>query len=102
MILSNRIKKKLFDMYGDLQFIVAMEEFSELIKEIAKFLRSEKILQSEKYYLKDMVSEIVDCKIMLEQLEFYFNKNHSFYEFHYDKQLNMKLARLKNRLGEIS
>lgn len=57
----NVIYEKLFDKYGDLQLIIAIEELSELQKEICKCLR-------KKGQINNLIEEIADVKIMLEQI----------------------------------
>ena len=48
------------------QMIVAIEELSELQKEICKYLRNKEQL----YQVKGLVEEIADVEIMLEQIKF--------------------------------
>jgi NTP pyrophosphatase (non-canonical NTP hydrolase) len=57
---------KLIQTYGQTQMIVAIEELSELQKEVCKAFRN-------KYKNDDMLGEIADVYIMLEQLKLYFN-----------------------------
>lgn len=70
------------------QIIVAMEELSELIKELAKYMRgngNEENLQEE----------VCDCIIMIEQLKIMFN----FEDDDIDEIINMKIKRTLKRLG---
>ena len=57
---------KLIKQYGTTQMIVAIEELSELQKEVCKAFRN-------KYKKDDMLGEIADVYIMLEQLKLYFS-----------------------------
>ena len=57
---------KLIQQYGTTQMIVAIEELSELQKEVCKAFRN-------KYKKDDILGEIADVYIMLEQLKLYFN-----------------------------
>lgn len=57
---------KLIQQYGTTQMIVAIEELSELQKEVCKAFRN-------KYKKDDMLGEIADVYIMLEQLKLYFS-----------------------------
>lgn len=57
---------KLIQSYGTTQMIVAIEELSELQKEVCKAFRN-------KYNKENMLGEIADVYIMLEQLKLYFN-----------------------------
>ena len=86
------ILEKAIETYGkDMQLTVAVEEFSELIKEICKHKRGNDNRDA-------IIEEIVDCLIMMEQLKIIFDIKESetnavFYE---------KFARLERRLAERS
>jgi hypothetical protein len=59
--------EKAIEVYGkDMQLNVAIEEFSELIKEICKHKRGEDNLDN-------IMEEMADCYIMLQQMEIIFN-----------------------------
>ena len=84
-IFSNAIVK-----YGvHNQCIVAVEEFSELQKEICKALRGQ--LNRD-----NMIEEMADCWIMTEQLKMMFNITDADVQ----KAVWSKTARLKERLNE--
>jgi len=79
--------------YGSaMQFIVAMEECSELIKAISKFMRDGKVED-----FKSIVEEIADVEIMLEQIDYIFCLGLSI-----DLIKRQKLERLEQRLKEGS
>jgi NTP pyrophosphatase (non-canonical NTP hydrolase) len=60
------ILKKAIETYGkDLQLTVAVEEFSELIKEICKNKRG-------RDNRDNIIEEIADCEIMLNQIQIIF------------------------------
>lgn len=84
--------ERAIETYGeDMQLTVAVEEFSELIKEICKSKRG-------KDNVADIIEEMADCYIMLEQLKIIFEiKNSNIYSV-----MEEKLERLKNRLDERS
>ena len=70
------------------QIIVAMEELSELIKELAKYMRgngNEENLQEE----------VCDCIIMIDQLRLMFKLD----AYDIDEIINMKIKRTLKRLG---
>ncbi len=76
--------EKAIEVYGkDMQLNVAIEEFSELIKEICKHKRGEDNLDN-------IIEEMADCYIMLEQMELIFDIDFS--------QINDKIVEKKNRL----
>jgi hypothetical protein len=86
------ILERAIETYGkDMQLNVAIEEFSELIKEICKHKRGE-----DNFY--EIVEEMADCYIMLRQLEIIFGIERS------DINMNAKnkLNRLEKRLEERS
>ena len=63
---NNTLFKALIDKFGDKQLIVAIEELSELQKELCKHLRG-------KTDVGHIAEEIADVCIMLCQLMLYFN-----------------------------
>ena len=84
--------EKAIDAYGkDLQLTVAIEEFSELIKEICKNKRGKDNRDS-------IIEEMADCYIMLEQLAVIFGVEESEMKVWVDA----KLARLESQLVERS
>lgn len=75
----------------DMQLTVAVEEFSELIKEICKNKRGADNRDA-------IIEEIADCYIMLEQLEIIYEiKDNEIYSVMVEK-----LNRLEKRLAERS
>ena len=70
------------------QIIVAMEELSELIKELAKYMRGN---GNE----ENIQEEVCDCSIMIDQLKMMF----LFDEDDNDEIINMKIKRTLKRLG---
>jgi hypothetical protein len=82
--------EKAIETYGkDMQLNVAIEEFSELIKEICKHKRGEDNREN-------IIEEMADCYIMMEQLGVIFGI--WFEEIEYKKV--EKLERLEKRLAE--
>ena len=83
------VLKKAIETYGaDMQLNVAVEEFSELIKEICKHKRGAD-------NTKAMIEEMADCYIMLEQMQMIFGLGSTVIP----DAINKKADRLKNRLG---
>ena len=84
--------EKAIETYGkDMQLTVAVEELSELIKEICKNKRGRDNIDS-------ITEELADCYIMLKQVEIIFDINHN----DISEMINNKIARLKCRLEERS
>lgn len=79
---------KLLNLYGDKQIIIAIEELSELQKELCKSLRNN-------YNYGNIVEEIADVEIMLEQMKIYFEIN----EEEVEEMKEIKTKRTKERLG---
>ena len=71
----------------DKQLIVALEEFSEVQKEICKFLRG-------KGSVANLAEEIADATIMLEQLRLFTGLAPAVCN-----QMDLKVARLARDLG---
>lgn len=81
------IYERAINTFGSkIQIIIAMEEFSELIKCCSKIIR-----YKESIYFRDLIQEIVDSEIMIEQLKVILCK-------HFDKDMVNRLFRqYKNR-----
>ena len=84
------ILEKAIETYGkDMQLTVAVEEFSELIKEICKSKRG-------RDNRNNIIEEIADCYIMLEQLGIIFGIE----DTEINQVIDEKLTRLEKRLAE--
>lgn len=70
------------------QCVIAIEEMSELTKEICKFYRGG-------YNFDALAEEIADVTIMLEQLRIIFNINEEVCE-----QMDRKVIRLEERVNK--
>jgi len=68
------------------QLCVAIEEFSELTKELTKYMRDDSYTNSKK-----ICEEIADSEIVLEQLKRFFDSNNELVPF----MKEFKLKRLK-------
>ena len=78
--------KKLIQKFGEkIQIIVAIEELSELQKELCKYLR-------DKTNIRNISEEMADVEIMLEQLKLIFEN-----ETPVSIEKNYKLARTYER-----
>mgnify|MGYP003290221817 CR=1 FL=1 len=86
------ILEKAIETYGkDMQLNVAIEELSELIKEICKNKRGADNIDN-------IIEEMADCYIMLAQLAIIFNIERS----ELDARMNRKINRLRCRIKERS
>lgn len=87
---KNRLYRKAIDYYGEMsQSLVAIEEMSELTKEICKRFRGKDDYDA-------LAEEIADVTIMLEQLQLM----HSIKDL-VKHQKEVKLRRLADRLNEV-
>ena len=83
------IYRQAFDRFGKVnQITVAIEELSELQKELCKVLRGN-------MNIENVVEEIADVEIMIEQLRIMFNADRDI-----DKVKAQKIDRLKCRMLE--
>lgn len=86
------VLKKAIETYGaEAQLVVAIEELSELIKEICKHKR----------YMDNtaaIIEEMADCYIMFEQMQMIFGLGSTVIKDAMDK----KISRLEKRLAERS
>jgi NTP pyrophosphatase (non-canonical NTP hydrolase) len=85
---SKEFYKKVVDTYGEQQIVIAIEELSELQKELCKALRN-----NSNY--DNIVEEIADVEIMIEQMKIYFNILNKDLE----RMKKLKIERTKERLG---
>jgi NTP pyrophosphatase (non-canonical NTP hydrolase) len=86
----NHLYKEIWKKFGDLQYVVFMEECAELIKAISKYARNKHVSAQAS---RDLVEEIADVEIMIEQVI----KNHNWEKFRnridtakHDKHLRLK------------
>ncbi len=84
---NNEIFELLIEKYGDKQVIVAIEELSELQKELCKHLR-------DKTNIENITEELADVYIMLCQMQYLFKISN------YDLNLKIqeKIERTKERM----
>lgn len=80
------------------QFLVAIEEMSEVQKAITKLIRTHDKSHTKEEYLEcfdNLIEEIADATIMLEQLRYFCKMDEEV-----DEMMDKKILRLKGRLGE--
>ena len=63
---TKKIIKEMISKYGSMQLIIAIEEMSELIKEISKDLRG-------KGKREHIIEEMADVQLILDELKEYYN-----------------------------
>lgn len=92
------IYKQLEDQNGKShQILVAIEELSELQKELTKYLREDSYTNSKK-----ICEELADVKVVTEQLEKFFDPEQKLVPFTMDYKLErLKMFYLKKPLIEV-
>ncbi len=84
--------RKAISTFGEnSQLVVAMEEMSELSKELCKSIR-----YNRQQYTHKVAEEIADCEIMFAQLKLIYKIEEEVEMWRLDKTV-----RLKERLGEL-
>lgn len=97
---EEEIDKKALEMWGTpLQVIVAIEELSELSKELLKYLRKSELGKIDDGILKVCNSriseEMADVEVMLNQLKMIFNNKERV-----ESYKKLKLEKVENWLSE--
>lgn len=91
--IDTKVLKEAIATFGpEMQLNVAIEEFSELIKEICKHKRG-----ADNF--SHIVEEMADCYIMLEQMKIMFNLD--LESTYINDAINNKIERLKQRLENM-
>ena len=87
------VLKQAIDKYGcDKQVLVAVEELSELQKELLKNINR------GKDNIKDIILELADVSIMTIQLGMIYEKQDSNFAEKFNGAIDYKIQRLKERL----
>lgn len=86
-----QVYEQAIDTFGtEVQLIVAIEELSELQKELSKYLRGFP-------NPRNLAEEIADCQIMLEQLQLIFH-NHDAVSGWTDSKLKRLMRRIDDAI----
>ncbi len=90
---NKRILEDLVNTYHIQQIYVAIEELSELQKELCKYLRAVQNFRLSSFTFNNITEEIADVYIMLEQMKLYFDISQD----KIDNMIKQKLDRTKER-----
>ncbi len=82
----------MIEKYGDTQIVVAIEELSELSKELTKYLRHQGNFMH-------IAEEIADVEIMVEQIKQKWNLTANVVVMKHNKKLRMSERYLKDEIG---
>lgn len=84
---NSSLYQYLIEKYKKIQLVVALEEMSELQKELTKAIRG-------KTNLNNIIEELADVEIMLDQIKLYFDITQDTI----NKQKQLKLERIQERI----
>ena len=93
---QSKIIKETVNLYGDKQYMVAVEEMAELMQAISKYLRIENGSCSDaaqKEAINNIAAEMADVYVMLEQLQLMLNIKNGDIQAVIDKKLNRQFER---------
>lgn len=87
------VYRKALRRWGDVQLLVAIEEMSEVVKALTKFMRCT-VDECGPEQIDSIIEEVADATIMLEQLRLIFGINDEVCE-----AMDAKIERLKERVS---
>lgn len=91
---EENVYRECWNKWGNLQYVMVIEELSETIKAITKFLR-----RNDRSNASGLIEELVDGELMFNQLRYILHFLYpSIYDIEYEKMRNYKLERLKKML----
>lgn len=97
-----KIIRETVNIYGDKQYMTAVEEMAELIQAISKYLRIENggcSDAAQKEAVNNITAEMADVYVMLEELQFMLNIINADIRVVIDRKLNRQFER--NRQKEM-
>lgn len=102
---QDKIIRETVNIYGDKQYMTAVEEMAELMQAISKYLRidnsgCDNVSQIQKEAINNIVAEMADVYVMLEQLQLMLNIKNADIQSVIDKKLNRQFER--NRQARLS
>lgn len=99
-----KIIRETVNLYGDKQYMTAVEEMAELMQALSKYLRIEYNCDDEarlREPINNITEEMADVYIMLEQLQCMLNIKNEEIQAVIDKKLNRQFERNRQALKEI-
>lgn len=95
---QDKIIRETVDLYGDKQYMVAVEEMAELMQAISKYLRIDNsgcddVSQIEKEAINNIAAEMADVYVMMEQLQLMLNIKSADIQAVINKKLNRQFER---------
>lgn len=97
-----KIIRETVNIYGDKQYMVAVEEMAELMQAISKYLRTENsgcsdAAQIKKEQIDNITAEMADVYIMMEELQFMLGIKNGDIQAVIDKKLNRQFERNRQK-----
>ena len=95
---QDKIIRETVNIYGDKQYMTAVEEMAELMQAISKYLRiynsgCDDVSQIQKEQINNIAAEMADVYVMLEQLQLMLNIKNADIQSVIDKKLNRQFER---------
>lgn len=95
---QDKIIRETVNIYGDKQYMTAVEEMAELMQAISKYLRitysgCDDVSQIQKEAINNITAEMADVYIMLEELQLMLNIKNADIQAVIDKKLNRQFER---------
>lgn len=95
---QDKIIKETVNIYGDKQYMTAVEEMAELMQAISKYLRinysgCDDVSQIQKEAINNITAEMADVYVMLEQLQLMLNIKNGDIHAVINKKLNRQFER---------
>ncbi len=99
---QDKIIRETVNIYGDKQYMTAVEEMAELMQAISKYLRIENggcSDAAQKEAINNITAEMADVYVMLEQLQLMLNIKNADIQAVINKKLNRQFER--NRQAKL-
>lgn len=95
---QDKIIRETVNIYGDKQYMTAVEKMAELMQAISKYLRitysgCDDVSQIQKEAINNIAAEMADVYVLLEQLQFMLDIKNEDIQSVIDKKLNRQFER---------
>lgn len=95
---QDKIIRETVNIYGNKQYMTAVEEMAELMQAISKYLRIDNsgcsdVSQIQKEAINNIAAEMADVYIMLEELQLMLNINNGDIHAVINRKLNRQFER---------
>lgn len=99
---QDKIIRETVNIYGDKQYMIAVEEMAELMQAISKYLRIDNsgcsdAARIQKEAINNITAEMADVYVMLEQLQLMLNIKNADIQSVIDKKLNRQFERNRQK-----